>query len=572
MRCAVAKARRCVAWIVMLVLMIGMLTACGSEEPETRDPKKNDTVTEAPKPTEEPGDVTPTAEPTPGDVTPTAEPTPAEATPTAEPTPAEATPTPEATPTEEPASTEAPTPTEVPVPSGYPTATPTPAGKFGTKMSDFYGTWYAKNVIGLESDLTECKDDPQSDYRLVFEDDEYDTARLIHAWQHNPNDESSLDSTYEFELRTKFSEEELKKYRDLNYGMEDLAKDVTDLSRGHLVYSCVDGPGEDDFGMLLIVDAQPDGSLAVEYAAVYAGGSFPVFTDYTFVRERVYDVGSYFEDYVGMWYAHENFNWGDGVTEVYPRNDGEWDFSEDYYRIYISPYGQLEMAFGKNPDDDKTTYILYWEMPEAWQKRFNNYPSFMDVRTNLNEKTLVFASLDGNVVVVAKMKDDKTLHITIDAGEYPYELTLTREHAYDYDCASIFMDYVGYYELSEYVSSDNTIVKVTDSSPYVKLRISRDGILSEMYTGAFVDYELRTKDSMKANPAWYAEHGLDKLYTDVEQQLWVFQSNSTTYMQDALIVVRMVADGELLISSYSNNNGNYAETRYAKYVRMSGER
>ena len=77
MRCAAAKARRCVAWIVMLVLMIGTLTACGSEEPETRDPKKNDTVTEAPKPTEEPGDVTPTAEPTPGDVTPTAEPTPA---------------------------------------------------------------------------------------------------------------------------------------------------------------------------------------------------------------------------------------------------------------------------------------------------------------------------------------------------------------------------------------------------------------------------------------------------------------------------------------------------------------
>ena len=106
----------------------------------------------------------------------------------------------------------------------------------------------------------------------------------------------------------------------------------------------------------------------------------------------------------------------------------------------------------------------------------------------------------------------------------------------------------------------------------MQLRISRDGILSEMYTGAFVDYELRTKDSMKASPAWYAEHGLDKLYTDVEQQLWVFQSNSTTYMQDALIVVRMVADGELLISSYSNNNGNYAETRYAKYVRMSGER
>ncbi|MBO4653636.1 MAG: hypothetical protein J5649_10015 [Lachnospiraceae bacterium] len=566
MRDVATNARRCVAWIMTMVLVIGILTACGSEEPETRDPKKNGTVTVSPEPTDEPGgDVTPTAEPTPGDVTPTAEPTPAETTPTPEPT-AEATPTPEATPTETPA------PTEEPTLSGYPTATPTPAAAFGTSMNDYVGTWYAKSVEGLESDRTECKDDPNCDYRLEFVNDEYDTVRFTVAFEHDTNNSAAWESTRVFELRTKFSEEELEKYRDLNYGMEDLAKDVTDLSRGHLLFSCVEGPNDEDYGMLLIVDAQSDGSLAVEYAAVYASGSFPVFTDYEFVRERVYEVGCYFEDYVGMWYAHENYNWGDFTTEYYPRRDDEWDFSEDYYRIYISPYGQLEMAFGKAPSDEKSTYILYWSMPEEWVKRFNNYPSFpKDLRTNLNEKTLVFASLDGYVVVVARMKDDKTLHITIDAGEYPYELTLTREHAYDYDCASIFMDYVGYYELSEHVDN-GTIVKVTDPEPYVQVRITSDGILTQMYTASPVDYEIRTKANSTNDPAWYAEHGLDKLYTNEEEQLWVFRSKDLSTMKDAIVVVRMVADGELLITSYWNNNGSYGETTYAKYVRMSGER
>ncbi|MBR6020581.1 MAG: hypothetical protein IK055_10240 [Lachnospiraceae bacterium] len=575
----IRRGKRCAAWIAVLAMMVALLAACGSKDPEERDPKAGDKeVTATPEPTKEPGgDVTPTAEPTPADTTPTPEATPTtevtpEATPTAEVTP-EATPTAEATPTETPTPEATPTPTEVPAPTGYPTATPTPAAAFGTHMNDYIGTWYAKCVQGLESDLSECKDDPNSDYRLEFVNDEYDTARLIHAYEHNTENTEAWEWTYEYELRTQFSEAEMKKYRDLGYGMEEIAKNPTDFSKGHLLYTCVEGPHDDeDYGMFLIVDAKQDGSLEVEFAGVYSGGSFPVFTDYVFVRERVYEVGNYFEDYVGMWYAHENYNWGDGKTETYPHNDGSWDFSEDYYRIYISPYGQLEMAFGKDPSDEKTSYILYWTLPEEWVKRFRNYPSFPEgLQTNLNDKTLVFASLDGYVLVVARMLNDTTLHLTIDAGEYPYELTLTREHAYDYDCASIFMDYVGYYELSEHVV-DGAIVKVTDPTPYVEIRITRDGILTEMYSGSLVDYTLRTKENATNDPAWYAEHGLDKLYTNKDEQLWVFRSTSTDFNKDAIIVVRMVADGELLIASYSVNNGTYYESTYAKYTRESGER
>ncbi|MBO4653056.1 MAG: hypothetical protein J5649_07050 [Lachnospiraceae bacterium] len=100
--------------IVLLFLMMSLLlVACGDEDPDERDPKKNPTPTEA-------SEVTPTAEATPTGE-PTQEPTLTEA-PTPEPTPTE-TPTPEPTPTEEPLPTETPVPTETPTP------TPTEAPK-----------------------------------------------------------------------------------------------------------------------------------------------------------------------------------------------------------------------------------------------------------------------------------------------------------------------------------------------------------------------------------------------------------------------------------------------------------
>ena len=195
------KSTNSIARLLILALLLGLLAGCG--KPATRregDSSANPSPSSgAPTPTGEAGNLTPTGEPgvpTPSD-TPSGTPAP-----TGEPG--------NPSPTGEPAS---------PTPTSAPSATPTPTVP-NYSVFPLEGAWYCKSIQGLESDLTECKNDPTQDYRLKIYDD---CLEYFHSTDRLPG--SSETTVQQFELRTEFDEDEIKRYREMNYGMDSYALD-----------------------------------------------------------------------------------------------------------------------------------------------------------------------------------------------------------------------------------------------------------------------------------------------------------------------------------------------------------
>ena len=580
-------ASRFLAIVLTVLLLTGLLAGCGDSEPDER-PTREDvtpTVTTA-------DDITPTTEPTgdptPGETTPTAEPTPGEATPTAEPTPAESTPTPEpATPTPEPAT---PTPepaTPTPVPA-TPTPVPTDAPlAFGGKLEDYDGTWYAKTVEGLESGEINCADDPQCDYRL-FVTDGYLTEILTNT--HDLNDVWTKES---FELRDSFSDSEIALYDSWGYGVSEYLKTPTNLSKGHLIFSC-DGTDDGKQGALFIVDAQPDGTLKTEYVYVMDNGSFPVFVEKTYTREPAYETGYYYEDYIGTWILHS--------TAAYYCDAFEVD-DENPYDVRIIIHDNDTMDYVLLDDKHEITDVIHFDLRHyfsedeiktyaAWDKAgFATYDEVMTGWAADNAKDPTDAT-KGSLLFVCSDADDATMielslyesseyegsyYIAMDVFSYDSKKkreyitynTFYQENPYSYTPGRHYADFLGTWQMKEIqYEGDPEVTICKNPGAYVEFRVNPDMTADIMYTTTPARLELRTKAS-SSDPDWYSAFGLESVVTDYSKSRLVFVRNSDSVLPGGIFVLDLTDDGTICSTWYYMND-KATSIPYIRYARKCG--
>ena len=566
------KSTNSIARLLILALLLGLLAGCG--KPATRregDSSPNPSPSSgAPTPTGEAGNLTPTGEPgvpTPSD-TPSGTPAP-----TGEPG--------NPSPTGEPAS---------PTPTSAPSATPTPTVP---NYSGFplEGTWYCKAIQGLESDLTECKNDPTQDYRLKIYDD---CLEYFHSTDRLPG--SSETTVQQFELRTEFDEDEIKRYREMNYGMDSYALDPTDIGRGHYVYSCTDGLIE---GALFIIDVQPDHSLKTLYAAVDDNGSFPIFVDGVYTTEPVYPTGTYFEDYVGTWHCRsvapfyeESYEFtGENVLftmDLVVYENGTLDFIDvsndislakaERYTLRTTEFSEAELAKYKKWDD---AGFLVWE-----ERMQGEAEAAAKQGTNLLEGRLIYVcdnpAMDGQMIILSWNKEFKQLDVNL----YGFDAEISREHLeyLTYKRATVrkvtpgetYESYIGIWKLTEYRSAgDDEMTFVSSPEGYAPLEISftKEGELleaREVFSDRSVRYALRT-EAKASDPAWYTDIDAAGTFTSFANHRLVFVCTDASYYPGALLIITRNPNGTISARFYGKNaGGNVLDRPYCGYERVNG--
>ena len=588
---------------LILVLLTGLLAACG-DSTEPRKPKDDDAkpTSEADTPTPEPtGEISVTPEPTDGPI-PTGEPGPTDGpAPTGEPGPTDV-PTPEPTdsPTPEPA-----TPTPVP-------ATPTPAVAFGTQWDDYSEIWYSKTIEGLESGVIDCSTDPSLDYHLELsywsDNDVIVTVSNMVPYYDDYYEDYYIPES-KFEIVTSTDDLDMDLYRSWNYGVAERFNDMTDLSRGHLLFTCYHSDQDrvpDD--ALLVVDAQPDGTPKTELIYVLDNGSFPVFTTTTYTKPAV-AMGSDYNDYLGTWHIRSAAGYyGDGFSINSETPSDMLVFYKDGTLDYVVSEGSDDRVLSTDRYHLRTEFSEdELKMYESWDRAGVNAGGrivegiameALDSGTDLPGKYLVFTNDQGNILTVY-WSYDFGLHLsvyTIERVELDEEGMkwadgyatdeFTRENVpyieratyftfqRDFDRkkpdGSFFEDFIGVWEMTEYTDSpDGTGFIKTNPDEYPVLRIAPDGTVTEELNGTTVaTYSIRTKAS-SSDPAWYTDATLDNLLTNYNYRQMVLVCTSPQSSQDTMLILNMNSKG-VVLGSYYYPKDNWVDCQSRHYTLVTG--
>lgn len=581
------RTSRIVALVLTVLMLAGLLAGCG-DAAEQRKPKKNETNTTSETDT-------PTPEPT-GEVTPTAEPTPSETTPTPEP----ATPTTAATPTPEPA-----TPTPEP-------ATPTPAVAFGTRWEDYADIWYSKTIEGLESGVMDCSTDPNLDYHFELsywkDDDVIVTVSNMVPYYDDYYEDYYIPQS-KFEIVTSLDDVDMDLYSSWNYGVTEYFNNMTDLSKGHLLFTCYHSDQDrvpDD--ALLVVDAQPDGTLKTELIYVLDNGSFPVFTTTTYTRPAV-AMGSDYNDYLGTWHVHSAAGYyGEGFTISSETPSDMLVFYKDGTLDYVISEGSEDRVLSTDRYHLRTEFSEdELKMYKSWDKAGINAGGrivegiameALGSGTDFSEKNLVFTNDQGNILTVY-WSYDYGLHLSVytierveldeDGMEWaeaaatdeftrenvPYieratYYTFRRDFDREKPDGSFFEDFIGVWEMTEYTDSpDGTGFIKTNPDEYPVLRIAPDGTVTEEQNGTTVaTYSIRTKAS-SSDPAWYTDATLDNLLTNYNYRQMVLVCTSPQASQDTMLILNMNSKG-VVLGSYYYQKDNWVNCQSRHYHLVTG--
>ena len=568
------KSRHTIARLLILALLLGLLAACGDTATRRDDENPGSanatpTGAESPTPTTDPGDPTPTTDVS---VTPTGEVTPTGAV---NPTGA-VTPTAEATPTN--------------------AATPTPAGPTATPGPDYSefnlaGIWYCKERQGLESELSQCKDHPEMDYRLKI----YNTyLEYVHS-----TDRINMETDV-YELRTGFAEEEVKMYEKWGYGMTSYLADPTNPAKGHYIYSCTTGDSE---GALFIIDVQSDGSLKTQFCYVMDNGSFPVFVDSVYTTEPVYPTGTYLEDFTGTWHCRSIAPYYEEAYELTGDNplfsmdlvvyeDGTLDFIDvsgdialaetQHYTLRTTGFSEAELAKYRKWDEDG---FLVWE-----EKMPGEAEAAAKKGTNLLEGRLLYVcdepAMNGMFIVLSWNKNFKQLDMdlygydTEISREYMEYLTYKRETVRKVTPGETFESYIGIWKMTEFRrAGEDTMTYCSTTDSYSPLEITFDKmgellVAREVFSDRRVRYALRTET--KANdPAWYADFYPDlelaDTVTSFENHRLVFVCTDATYYPGSLLIIMRNPNGTFTARFFGKtSDGRVLDRPYNVFERVNG--
>ena len=586
------RASRLIALLLTALMLTGLLAGCGDsatprkpKDPDSKPTAGADTptpeVTGEPNPTDGP-------EPTGPDI-PTGEPQP-----TDEPTPA---PTDEPTPTAEPSPTETPTPT----------LTPTPAVTFGTKTEDLEGFWYSKTIQGLEGEEQPCAGNPELDYTLeLYFEDGYDRATLTHQIPFDdPYNEYGFGPETDFDLKYSFNDDEKELYRSWNYGVIDYLSNPTDITKGHLIYSCIRTENDEvPEHALLIVDAQPDGTISTELVYVLDNGSFPVFVTTTYTKPAVAN-GCTYDDFLGVWHMRSHAAYyEEGFYEDTPgsrdilvfNKDGSLDNiylissndDDEGYQVQVNhfrmrtEFTEEELAMYRQWDKDG---IIVWGEREDGEAE-----ATAKAGSNIKCGRLVYSDDDGTLLSITwrdswgtYLAVDYIAHKTggtdyddnpIDGREFmtyfTYKRDFVREEGKE-DIGNYYEDFFGTWNLKEFrADGDTSVTACDDPEQAVKLRINMYGTAQEIYEGTVIaNYELREKKS-SSDPSWYADYNLQDVVTDLSKHRIVFRCTDSIGYPGALIVIDMNEDGTISTLYYGKNDAGTSYKPYNKYTLETG--
>ena len=582
-------AGRIIALSMMVLILAALLSGCG-DRPDSRD-SKNATAT--------PSGADKTATPTGG--------VPATPDPTDAPIPSD-TPTPEPTETPTPAATDTPTP--------EPTSTPTPTVPFGIVKSDYKGFWYSKTISGLEMEETDCTTDPNLDYHLEFTywDDDELSATLTHMVPYYDKyyDLYKTGVSTHFSLVTSTKDLDMEMYRSWNYGVVDYFDNMTDLSKGHLIFerSWTDDDAMPD-GALLIVDAQPDGTLKSELIYVLDNGSFPVFVTTKWTKPAV-AMGADYNDYLGTWFMHsaagyygeaETYTSGTPTNYLTFERDGSlifteygWDMETEDYVTYYSRY-RLRTEFSAA---EQETYRSWDKAGVYAEGRVIEGIALETVMygTDFSSKRMVFSADNGNLLEITWSDDDGQTLCVYDI--YRRELdeddvqwindyctddftrsnvawiesvmyyTFKRDYNSTKPAGSYFEDFVGTWNMTEYHDDPegNTII-VADPAKLARLVISPDGTVTEIKDEKTEStYVIRTA-SAADDPAWYKDLSLQKIVTNYEYQQLVLLCTDDNENRNAMLVLHFNGENTVQASFYYRKN-DQACSQSRTYAKETG--
>ncbi len=582
---------RPVAFSLILILICGLLAACG-DKPNHRDsqhttptPTKEATPTSAPTNSPEPS-----AEPLPTDSPlPTEEPSPVVTeVPGPEPTNT-VTPLPTNSPTPSPTPTETPTPTPTPTPTSTPTPSPSPTPVV-YKAEDLWGTWYSLTVSSGEMDETESVEGTDTDYRLriSFDDDEKNASGyLTQMTTYTDDDGEQFGPEMRCTLKYSFTDEELEMYRSWNYGVIDYAMNPTDLAKGHLVFASWFSDLDFPDGTRIVADMQPDGTMKAELICVLDNGSFPIFVSFTFARPQPAR-GGFYGDYLGIWYARTHAAYyEDAFDEVDPwPNDFIvfYDNSMTYYSVQredgktiVVPihceervsFTEAELAEFKKWDE---AGIYVWgEKYEGEALTFvNDYEEgWIDY---------LYMTEDGDLIAIEwRTNPDDYLGLTWisyseeDDCEYMTYYSFRREFPRDEEMpnGSYFSDYVGHWYLQRYQNdSSDTIHPVQLDSEGIFLSI--DGEMNAIcYPADGKPSKFSPLMKNDSVPSWYKDAGVSGKYTDYKAQTLVLRCTDETD-PDSLLILKMQADGSISGTRISMINGEIKTVPFLEFTLNKG--
>lgn len=442
-----------------------------------------------------------------------------------------------------PTATETATPTVEPSaePTSAPTDTPTPTVDPASRKTDKYnGTWYGYTFDAIEVGVIECKDDPSMDYRIRIDGD-----KMIYSTSRNRNIGSDMASTSEFVLRTSFTDAERAMYEKMGYGMETYLDTPTDVSKGHLVYSCT---AETDYGALFIIDAQADGSLKTLYAYVADNGSFPVFTDGVYKKEPLFPMGTYYEDYLGIWYGKTYSTYleeGYEIDEENPLDLRLW-FEEDGTLTIVETWdedgGEDSAAYHfrfRDNDFTETEMKLYekWDADgiRVWgQKQSGEVCAAIDQGADISLNRLLFTCTDeeypNDLLEVHWIEEYQRVAVKwfsyepADSREYIVYITFDRKFPSMFREGESYTDFIGVWE-----GCDGT-------DPDSRWTIYPDGTAVEKTAEGEHKYVLRTKMS-DSDPEWLKQDpALNKVVTDLSKRYAVFV-DPTGKLFDSMVLI-----------------------------------
>lgn len=454
-------------------------------------------------------------------------------------------------------------------PTATPTATPTAAPKDVDIPEEYYGMWFEYSAEGLEASSDNI-DDPYRDERMEI----YEKGLSLTLSFNRINE--AVDSD-DFVLRTDFTEEEREFYRNMGYGMETYLDHLTDPENGHFIYS---GTNEKHYGALFIVNLQPDGSLRTIYAYVDDNGTFPVMTESVYKREPLFPMGTYYEDYLGIWYCRTFAHYYEDAFEasdedpidyrIWVCNDGTahiidtWGDERQNFGIYnytvCQYFSSEELSEYRRWDQDG---ILVWG-----EKEQGVAEEIAKQQTSLPDGRLIFVCNDygyeGELLSLSfwpQQENGKDIlcvdWVGYDSGqEYAMYMTFTRENPYSYAMGSYFSDFAGTWNETAFRrEGDDMMTVYKDPLNYPQFIVYTEQNAVEMLPdGTEKDYR-RRDDQRTTEPSWYDTYGISGTLTDFSIGRAVYVSSEMTDRNGTVMILEFQRDGSIVAEKYEMKNG-----------------